>query len=819
MTKRTLFILAILVFGLFQTATAQKRYPAKAADEAFDKCQYTTAIERYERAFKKNKKNTYERDRISSRIGDCYRLTGQTKRAESYYRRIIRSNYAEQHSEVFLNFAEVLKTNEKIDEAITYFDKYTQMSPSDTRGQLGAEGARKIKEWMDNPSKYELTYIKKINSRESDFGVAFTSNNFNEIIFSSTREGSTGKEKDGITGTDFSDFFVSKIDRKGDWSTPVLADEAGNLNTKGSEGSPFINAAFNKLYFTRCPNENKKKSGCQIMSADKSGRNWANAEVVSIRGVDSLDIVGHPTLTSDEKTLIFSADRRGGYGGKDLWIAMRESKSGNFRRPVNLGDVINTKGDEMYPFLRNDSTLYFSSDGHLGMGGLDVFVTYLNRDGTWSEPQNLKSPINSTADDFAIMFHPTEERGFISSNRAVSRAGNRDNIFYFHEPPVLFTLSGTVKDDKTLQYVVDANVKLIGTDGTNISTRTNDKGYFLFGESQINKNTTYELIVDKSNYLSTSTTETTIGVEFSRDFKKEINLTPIPDEPIVLPDILYDFAQWDLKEQYQDSLQGLIETLEVNPTITIELASHTDNRGSVENNDQLSQKRAQSVVDYLIIRGIDPLRLTAKGYGERKPRKLEKNITVSGYTFRQGTVLTETYISSLSNEDVQEAAHQLNRRTEFRILSKDFVPRELTEADLNVNIDLNPNDNTIPYSLNKEGLETFKAIVEQYTETLVYDKSSKLYVSTAKALDMLKKGIINKDNFKTDDINKTLAAGSIANNSVFTLKSVSIAGKTVENVDVMVIHNLKYEWTIGDGVLSKFGKVSFNKKESTITIK
>lgn len=819
MKKRSAFIIFLLVFGISMTATAQKRYPAKSADEAFDKCQYTTAIERYEKAFKKSKKSTNERDRISCRIGDCYRLTGLSKRAEPYYRRIIKSNYVQQHPEVYLNFAEVLKTNEKIDEAITYFDIYSQAAPSDNRGKTGAEGARKIKEWMDNPSKYELTLIKKINSRESDFGVAFTNNNYNEIIFSSTREGSTGKEIDGITGTDFSDFFISKIDRKGDWSTPVLADENETINTKGSEGSPFMNAAFNKLYFTRCPNDPKRKCGCQIMSSAKSGRNWGPAEIVKIRGVDSLDIVGHPTLTSDELTLIFSADRKGGKGGKDLWISVREYKTDDFKRPVNMGDKINTKGNEMYPFLRNDSTLYFSSDGHLGMGGLDVFVSYLGKDGNWSEPQNLKSPINSTYDDFAITFHPTEERGFISSNRSLTRANNKDNIYYFYEPPILFTLSGTVKDEKTLQYVPDANVKLIGTDGTNISTRTNDKGFFLFSESQINKNTTYELIIDKNNYLSTTATETTIGVEFSRDFKKEINLQPIPEEPIVLPDILYDFAQWDLKEQYQDSLQGLIETLEVNPTITIELASHTDNRGSVEANDILSQKRAQSVVDYLILRGIDPLRLTAKGYGERKPRKLEKTVTVAGYTFKQGTILTEAFINGLPNEDVQEAAHQLNRRTDFRILSKDFVPRELAEGDFNVNIDLNPNDNTIAYTTNKEGLETFRVIVEQYTETFVYDKSSKFYVSLNKALEMLKKGEINKDNFKTDDINKTLSAGSIANNAVIRLNSVTIAGKTVENIEVTVIHNLKYDWTIGDSALAKFGKVSFNKKDNTLTIK
>ena len=261
-----------------------------------------------------------------------------------------------------------------------------------------------------------------------------------------------------------------------------------------------MNSKYTKLYFTRCQNGAHKKNGCQIMVAGKSGGAFSEARPVEIAGVDTLDIVGHPTLSSDELILYFAAERKGGFGGNDIWVAMRENATEPFKHPFNLGERINTAGNEMFPFLRYDTTLYFASDGHGGMGGLDIFVTSMDTAGEWGEPRNLKYPINSVGDDFSIMFHPTEERGFISSNRGNSRG--LDNIYYFEEPPILFTLSGTVKDAKTKQFVSNAAVRLIGSDGSNIMTRTNDKGYFNFSDSQINKNTTYDITIDKDNYFT-----------------------------------------------------------------------------------------------------------------------------------------------------------------------------------------------------------------------------------------------------------------------------------------------------------------------------
>ncbi|MGE4541389.1 MAG: OmpA family protein [Bacteroidales bacterium] len=810
-----LFIFFILSLTAFQGLA--QRNPAKSADEAFEKKQYTIAAERYKKAYNRVKRNPEERMRVSYQMAECYRLTGLFKRAEVTYKRVIRSDFPKTNPEAYLHFAEVLKINEKFDDAIINYELYAEAMPDDPRGRLGAETAALVKEWMENPSKYELTFLKKINSRESDFNAIYSATNFNEIIFTSSRENATGKEKDGYTGQDFSDLFTSRFDRKEEWSAPVLLDENDVVNTEANEGAAFMNASFNSLYFTRCKNDPKQQSGCQIMVSNRSGRSWSEPVPVDIIGVDTLDIVGQPTLSENELIMYFAAERRGGFGGKDIWVSLRDSKTQPFSRPLNIGPVVNTKGDEVFPFLRNDTTLYFSSNGHGGMGGLDVFMTTVDTAGNWGKPVNLKYPINSTADDFAITFHPEKEEGFISSNRDNIRG--IDNIYHFIEPPILFTLSGTVKDVQTLQFVEGATVQLIGSDGMSVSTRTNDKGYFLFSDSQIAKNTTYEIVVDKDNYFTATAVETTVGVEFSKDFTKDFDLEPIPEEPIVLPDILYDLARWELKPQYEDSLQGLIETLQKNPTITIELASHTDARDTDERNDILSQRRAQSVVDYLIIRGIDGARLVAKGYGESAPRKLTKSVTVNGFTFDEGTILTEEYINELESNEKKEAAHQLNRRTEFKVLSKDYVPKsanqEVTET---VAIKLNPEDNQVGFFENETGFFVVKFVLDGYNERFVYDRSSDVTISLEKALQLLNEGRITKDNFK-GDIDRVLTAGNIADRAVIVFDEIRIANRTLQNVEMTVFHNSRYSFVFGQQLLNQMGEFEFNTQKKSLIFK
>ena len=817
MKRYIVVLLTLLVICLDTDLYAQRRNPAKNADLAFGRKQYYEAVDRYKKAYKKTKRNKSERDRISYQMGECYRLIGLTKRAEPYYKRLLKTDFGTSHPELYLNLAETYKMNQKYKDAIECYETYSKLVPDDPRGPLGVETTQLIEEWIENPSRYELTELSKVNSKNSDFGATWTSTNFNEIIFTSSRNGATGGEKEGITGQDFTDFWTSKQDRKGEWSTPVLADEGDNINSDDSDGTPFMNKNMTKMYFTRCLAGEHRKNGCQIMVASKSGGAFSKARPVEIATVDTLDIVGHPTLSDDELILYFSAERKGGFGGKDLWVATRKSTNEAFGRPFNLGDNINTAGDEVFPFLRNDTTLYFSSNGHGGMGGLDIFVSTIDTAGNWGKPVNLKHPMNSTGDDFAICFHPFEEKGFMSSNRGNTRGD--DNIYYFEEPQIYFTFSGTVKDENTLQYVPNATVRFVGSDGSVMSTRTNDKGYFNFSESQVNKNTTYEITIDKDNYFTLNATETTVGLEFSKDFEKEYTLQPIPEEPIMLPDILYDLGKWDLKPQFEDSLQGLIETLQLNPTITIELASHTDARDTDEHNDILSQKRAQSVVDYLIIRGIDPLRLTAKGYGERVPRTIQKDITVKGYTFKEGTRLTEDFINKLPNNDVKEAAHQMNRRTEFRILSKDFVPRTEIDENTTVNIAINPTEaNYVGFVTDSRGYFAFEASVDGYKALFTYSQNADFCMSETTALKLLQDGRISRDNF-IGDVENILGTGTVANNAKLIIKEVRIANKTLNNVEVKVVQKMVESWVIGKNTLNEFGNFEFDTKERKLIFK
>jgi peptidoglycan-associated lipoprotein len=750
-------------------------------------------------------------------MAESYRLTGNYRRAEATYRRLMRNEEDVRDPILFLRYADVLKINGKYEESIEYYNKYAERVPDDPRGPLGAETAALIEEWLDNPSKYEVTEVRKLNSRESDFAPAWGSSNYREIIFTSTRESAPGREKDGWTNQGFSALFTARLDSKDEWSSPVLLGDVEVVNTEANEGAPFMNSKFTTLYFTRCPNDERAQSNCQIFTSSRSGRSWSNPRPLQIRGIDSLDVVGHPTLTEDELIIYFAADRRAGFGGKDIWVAMRESTTQPFGRPLNIGPVVNTAGDEVFPFLRNDTTLYFASDGHGGMGGLDIFVTTIDTAGNWGPPRNLKHPINSTGDDFAIIFHPDEEYGFFSSNRNNNRGV--DNLYYFIEPPVLFTLGGTIKNDKTLQFVEDAIVRLVGSDGMSVSTRTNENGYYLFGSSQLNRNTTYEIIVDKENYFTQTAIETTVGVEFSRDFVKDFMLEPIPEEPIPLPDILYELARWELLPQYEDSLQGLIETLQKNPTIIIELGSHTDNRDTEERNDILSQRRAQSVVDYLIVRGIEPGRLVARGYGERVPRRLGREFVVNGFRFAEGTVLTEEFIDNLPTVAQREAAHQLNRRTEFKVLSKDFVPRSAGITSREIEIVTDPTDQSVGFEIDPNtGAFVLNAIVEGFTEDVVYERSAAASVSLEKALDMLRNGIIDRNSFE-GDIERILTAGSIADRAVFKVKEIRIGPRVVQNAEMTVSHALRHSMVFGQRMLSEFGEFEFDTASKKLIFK
>lgn len=812
-----IFILFLMTLVALNQATGQqKRSFIRSADDAFADERYSVAVEKYQKAYTKVKKNPVERDRISFQMAECYRKMGDFKRADIQYKRLIKNGYDNKEPIVLLHYANTQKADDNLEEAKKYYESYDKKMPEDPRGKNGMKACDMIPTWKEYESKYEIAEVKGINSRESDFAPCYSNETYNSLIFTSSREASKGKEIDEWTNQGFSDLFTSRQDVKGVWSEPVLLDdeEEGGVNTEANEGAPMMNGDFSKLYFTRCPNMDGTKNGCQIYTANRTGRIWSNPEPVSL-GLDSTEAIGHPTLSSDEMVIYFSSNRPGGMGGKDIWVAFRESIGQPFGRPYNLGPVVNTPGDEMFPFLRADTMLYFASDGHPGLGGLDIFYTVPDSSRMWTTPVNIGVPINSASDDFAIIFQPEGEQGFFSSDRSGRKS--REDIYSFIIPPVAFTLAGTVTDDRTLQVIPGARVDIVGSDGISMTARTADNGVYMFGKSQIMPNTTYEITVSKDNYFNASGRVTTVGYEKSKDLIRDFILEPIPEEPVVLPEILYDLAKWDLKPQYQDSLQGLITTLDENPTLIIELASHTDARDTYERNDVLSQRRAQSVVDYLIERGIDPDRLIAKGYGERVPRVLLKDISRDGYLFTAGTVLTETYIDSLPSTEYKEAAHQLNRRTEFRVISKDFVPKpKNVELGKTVQILINPDDNILKYSAApKTGFIQAPCIINGYTVQFTFDSKLAPQISVEEALKLLTSRAIGKEDFKGDP-DKILADGTIANRAILVIKEMSIANVTVKNIEFMVNSNLAYPLMIGNSVLSAFGNYTIDNGQQQI---
>lgn len=813
--KKTSFLL-ILALVLSASVYGQRKNYARTADEAFEDRKYVLAIERYKKAQRKIKNNKAEKDRVSFRLAECYRLTGNPRAARAQYKRLHKTGFDKKEPIILLHYANIRKTEGFYDDARTFYELYAEAVPDDPRGQAGLQSLDMIEEWLEFPSKYEVEYIKKISSRQSDFCPTYASDNFNDLIFTSTRDGATGKKTDEWTDQNFSDLFTTRIDRKGEWAEPTLLDNSEEgINTEANEGAAVMDSRYSTLYFTRCPNEDKKINGCQIYTSRRTGRIWSKPEMVKLSN-DSSDAFGHPAISENELIIYFTSDREGGFGGNDIWVAFRDTKNDEFSRPFNLGPEINTPGDEMFPYLRSDTVLYFASDGHPGMGGLDIFVTSINDEGNWSIPENVKPPMNTEFNDFGVVFHPEEEKGFFTSDRR-GRKGQED-IFSFIVPPVEFTITGVVTDELTLQYVMDANVALIGSDGTSVTTRTTEEGVYNFGKSQVLPNTTYEIVVSKADYFNSSATLTTVGHEKGKDFTQDFLLKPIPAEPILLPEILYDLAKWNLKPQYEDSLQGLIKTLDENPRLVIELASHTDARDTEERNDLLSQRRAQSVVDYLILRGIDADRLVAKGYGERVPRTLKRTINRSGYEFKEGDVLTEDYIAALPSVEVQEAAHQMNRRTDFSVLSKDYVPKtNISQDPGTVNIVINPEDNVVPFTIqDKSGMYVVPVIMNGFTQEFVYEDRAAAQVSLQKALDLLNERIISKNDFE-GDVSKILANNSVRNNSIFNIKELRIGAKTIKNVKFVVVHRQQNPIVIGRQVMQRIGNYTISKEAKEIT--
>ena len=660
--KKNKFFLISLIGLLFITVQGySQRDKTSKAEAAFKAGEYTFAIDLYKAAFNSvsDKNNKAE---ILNRIADCYRLTNEPVKAELFYTKAIGKGINDPMAYYYL--AESKKMNMKYEEAKEDYKKYKELSSDNSRAEQGIKSCDLAMKWMDNPSGYQVDNMKFFNSKANDFAPVYASADYGTVYFTSSRDGSTGTAQHGATGQNFSDIYVTRMDRKGTWSEPIPLSE--NINTEFEEGTPALSKDYNTMYFTRCKKAKNQSFGCQLYYVERDGDTWGKDKMIEISG-DTV-VIAHPAISSDDMTLYFVSDMTGGFGGKDIWKVTRANKGDEWSKPENLGADINTPGDEVFPFIHSDGTLYFSSNGHAGIGGLDIYKAKQNTNGSW-KVENMETPINSNADDFGIVFQSDVEKGYFSSSRT---ARGDDDIFTFNLPPLKFNLLGVVKDEKTDQPIAEASVKSVSSDGLTVDIKADKNGAF---RMIMKASTDYVLIGSKEGYLNGKERETTKGLDKSKDFRTTIYLASIA-KPIELPNIFYDFAKADLRPESMVALDGLVETLNDNPNITIELGAHTDSRGSDADNISLSQRRAQSVVDYLIQKGIATDRLTAKGYGESAPKTVDAKL-VQQYPFlKDGAILTEDYILKLPDSDLQEIAHQVNRRTEFRVLRTDYQAKK-----------------------------------------------------------------------------------------------------------------------------------------------
>ncbi|MSP68965.1 MAG: hypothetical protein EXR20_01690 [Bacteroidetes bacterium] len=666
-------VTVFLMIAFVMNADAQKNY-IRDADKAFESQQYYNASDLYKKGMAKIK-NKQEKARIMFQIGESYRMMMDWKLAESWYSKAIKAKH--NNDKMYLYFAEAQKINMKYDEAITAFQEYQKLVPSDPAGENGIKSSELAQKWKDAPTRYVVDNMAQINSKDYDFSPTYGDKKHTALVFTSKREGQTGSKIDPISGTMYSDLFETKVDKNGKWSTPSVIQ--GEVNSAlGNEGASCVNKKGDKIYFTRCEQLKKKLITCKIYMSTKKGNAWGPAELIEfgldVAMLDSFNF-RHPTISVDEQVMIFSSDMTGSTGGhfSDLWKSTFDKKTKKWGKPVNMGPQINTSGREGFPYLSEAGDLYFSSDGQLGMGGLDVFKCALTEPKTWKygNPENLKFPMNSSGDDFGIVFDGKKDLGYLTSNREGTKGD--DDIWSFYLPPLVFHLAGTITDCKygPSVLVAGANVRMVGSDGSALEVTTDAKGTYKF---DLLPEVSYILVVfaDKASsdkaegYLNLPDKDkgkvTTVGEMVSKDFVKDFCLVPAESE-IRFPAVLYDLNKSTLKPESKDSLNFLYQTLLDNPSIIIEISSHTDSRASNKYNQTLSQARAQSCVDYLVVeKKIPQERIVAKGYGEEKPLKMQ-----------DGSILTEKYIMGKKSKQEQEALFDLNRRSVFKVLSWDYV--------------------------------------------------------------------------------------------------------------------------------------------------
>ncbi len=653
-----------IIFAAFMLATGAqvtscKTAKMKDADEKYERGEYFAAAETYRKIYNKlrRKEDRYLRGEVAFMLGECYRHLNQSARAAAAYQNAQRYEWEDSLIPFYLAQAQQMEGQYTLAER--NYKAYLDTAPRNWQAQEGIRGCQIAPKMRDDAarSRYIVKQARLFNSRRADFCPMFLDDKCDVIYFTSSREKAMGTTKSEITGAKNCDVFFSKKDDKGKWSNPEPVE--GDLNTEFDEGITAFTPDGQTMFFAKALRKTDAGTSVEIYKASRSEAKWTGAAKFEITA-DTLSAYDDPAVSKDGRWLYFSSDMPGGQGGKDLWRVMISDGHGTLE---NLGDQINTPGDERFPYVRDDSTLYFSSNGHAGLGGLDLFRARLQPSGKWFI-ENMGAPMNSSADDFGITFEAEGEKGYFSSNRKDARG--YDHIFSFEKPDLKVWISGYVLD-KDEEPVPNAIIRIVGNDGSNQKAVAKPDGTFRF---DLQRGVSYVMLAGANGYLNGRQQFTSDIEEEDAEYNVDFILAAM-DKPQVIENIFYDYNKATLRPESKAALDSMVQVLNDNPYITIEMGAHTDRVGGDDYNFKLSDRRAKSVVDYLIAAGIDSARLQSHGYGRSMPKVVTKRIARLYPQFNEGDTLHEAYVMALSKED-RAAADQINRRTEFQVLTTNY---------------------------------------------------------------------------------------------------------------------------------------------------
>lgn len=646
-------VLALLVLSLLLLAGCGAEKNMKKAEKFMAIGEYYDAAAQYKQAYSKTPPK--ERDRrglIAGKMAVCYRKINSTPKAVAAYRNMVRYNKATVDDR--LELGRQLLKNGDYKQAAEQFGVVLDSMPDNVLARNGLLSAQQAPAWKKQGSRYTVKRMDVFNSRRAEYSPMLSGDQFDQLYFTSTRNDATGDELSGITGTKNGDIFVSQKDDKGKWSKPEVVN--GGLNTEADEGASCLSPDQREMYLTQCVTDPSYPRYAQIVKSNRSDAAWGKASSVELTK-DTLSSFAHPAVSPDGQWLYFVSDMPGGKGGLDIW-RVRITSAG-YGGVENLGEPINTPGNEMFPTFRPNGDLYFSSDGHPGMGGLDIFIAHPGKTGRYVL-EHPGYPLNSQGDDFGMTFEGVKNRGFFSSNRNDGRGW--DHIYSFVNPEIVQSVKGWVYEQEGYELPA-AQVYMIGSDGTNLKLGVKSDGSF---EKELTPGVEYMFLATCKGFLNHKEELKVVPMNDSHEYVLQFPLASIT-APVLIDNIFYDFNKATLRPESQTALDELVKLLNENPNVTIELSSHCDYKGSSAYNKLLAQRRAESVVNYLVDKGIVRDRLSPVGYGKEKPKTIRKKLTEKLTWLKEGDVLTEEFIKKLDPEK-QEICNQLNRRTEFIVL-------------------------------------------------------------------------------------------------------------------------------------------------------